>query len=335
MSNKLYKIIFSLFWTIIGFIQPFYAQEKSIFVGIDGGRDKYYTFVEIQNETAFIEVMTEPKSGLVRKLYEENIPKGSNTFTPYKSDRIEINADITKITFSTIQNKISTSRTVELRPFLDAIQVLDAERNKAYFNEKTEKDIFLLDSIIGKGNYLETEYYSTIEAYRSDSKDASMSHLEFKNSLNHFSKIALDKIINRDREYIQFLKAYIAKNTYTKEDIDLFIKKASFTKLSETEVLTEIIEKSGDDFLIYIHDSKILSVKGNVLLKEIKDLSFSKLKKPYHDRVKKALHKTTIHNGSKHLIKKKMKMSRTKRIIYRTVPIIGYGVAIYFIVTLI
>ena len=100
-------IIFTFYsFSVLSFIlfqsSNCFAQEKAIYVGIDGRFNKFYTFIEVVNEVAFVEVMNEPKSGLVRKLYEEKITKNSNTFVPYKTDRIEINADFTKITFQSL-----------------------------------------------------------------------------------------------------------------------------------------------------------------------------------------------------------------------------------------
>ena len=184
MSKQFYLFVISFLSFILFQSSNLIAQEKAIYVGIDGRFNKFYTFIEVINEVAFVEVMNEPKSGLVRKLYEEKITKNSNTFIPYKTDRIEINADFTKITFNTISKDKVTSHVFQLNPFLDDIQVLDAERNKAYFNDKTIADISYLDSVIGKGNYLESQYYSYIESYRSDEKYAQLSQKAFKDSLN-------------------------------------------------------------------------------------------------------------------------------------------------------
>ncbi len=335
MSKQFSLIVFSFLSFILFQSSNCFAQEKAIYVGIDGRFNKFYTFIEVVNEVAFVEVMNEPKSGLVRKLYEEKITKNSNTFVPYKTDRIEINADFTKITFQTTNKDKVTTHVIALSPFLDDIQVLDAERNKAYFNDKTISDISYLDSVIGKGNYLESQYYSYIESYRSDEKDAQLSQKAFKDSLNRISTNVISKILKRDLPYIEFMNSYNAKTTYTKEEIELFLKKADFTKMGETKILTQIIERSGDTFLAYLDESKFLTNKKNSLSREFKDVGFYKLNKEFHKRIKKALSNITIKSKSKHTIKHLMRKAHTKRVIYRTLPIIGYGVAVYFIVTLI
>lgn len=312
-----------------------FGQEKAIYVGIDGRFNKYYTFIEVLNEEAFVEIMNEPKSGLVRKLYDEKISKGNNTFSPYKSDRIEINADFTKMSFFTLDGDQKTIHTIDLRPFKDDIQIIDAERNKAYFNDKSTRDIQLLDSVIGKGNYLETSYYKYIEMYRSDEKDASFRHQNFVDSLNHLSDIATSKIINRDISTIEFLNSYLSKETYTKEEIELFLKKSNFDKLSEIKVLTQIVERSNETLLGYLDESKLLLNSNNSLKKAFKDISFNKLYKVYYKHIKHSLKGVQIISESKQTIKKIMQKSKAKKIVYRTLPFIGYGVAIYFIITLI
>ena len=335
MSKQFKLFVFSIVSLFIFQSSYLTAQEKAIYVGIDGKFNKFYTFIEVVNEVAFVEVMNEPKSGLVRKLYEERITKNSNTFVPYKTDLIEINADFTKITFNTLSKDKITSHVIQLNPFLDDIQVLDAERNKAYFNDKTIADISYLDSIIGKGNYLETQYYSYIESYRSDDKDAQLPQKAFKDSLNNITNNVISKILKRDLPYIEFMNSYNAKTTFTKEEIELFLKKADFTKMGETKILTQMLEKSGDTFLAYLDESKTLTNKKNTISQEFKDVGFYKLNKEFHKRIKKSLSNTTIKSESKHKIKHLMRKAHTKRVIYRTLPIIGYGVAIYFIVTLI
>jgi len=330
MSKQFY-LFFISFITLITFqSSSLIAQEKPIYVGIDGRFNKFYTFIEVINEVAFVEVMNEPKSGLVRKLYEEKITKNSNTFIPYKTDRIEINADFTKITFQTTSKDKITSHVIALSPFLDDIQVLDAERNKAYFNDKTIADISYLDSVIGKGNYLESQYYSYIESYRSDDKDAQLSHNAFKDSLNSISNNFISKILKRDLPYIELMNSYKEKTTYTNQEIELFLKKADFTKLDEIKTLTQIIEKSTESFLSIMDESNFLT--NNSKLKTVfKEIGFNKSYKVYYKRINVVL-KNINNSRSKFTIKNLMNQSKAKKIAFRTLPFVGFGEAIYIII---
>ena len=308
------------------------TQEKQIYVGIDGRIHPYYAFVEIKNDSAIVEILHDIDGGIVRKLYEEKLPLLTSGFDTYRSERIKISNNNSKISFTTIEKDKSTTRVVALDRYLDDVQLIDAQKNKAYYYDKTASDIADLDSLIGKGNYYATEYYLPLEPYRSDDKDLAMNAKMFKDSLNFISDQSRIKIIKRNIDYIQFLKNYLAKDSYSTEEIEQFLKKSSFDKMIETNVLAQIVGKSPDTFFTYLDSTDYLKL-NHYLLVEFKDIAYNKLKKADFKKIHKAIKKVDLKSKSKHQIHHQLRKSKTKKVIFRTLPILGYVGIVYLIIT--
>ena len=104
------------------------TQEKQIYVGIDGRIHPYYAFVEIKNDSAIVEILHDIDGGTVRKLYEEKLPLLTSGFDTYRSERIKISNNNSKISFTTIEKDKSTTRVVALDRYLDDVQLIDAQK---------------------------------------------------------------------------------------------------------------------------------------------------------------------------------------------------------------
>lgn len=324
---KRFLLLISVFFNF-AFSTAAQQSDKSIYIGIEGGKIKYLAFVEIENNSANVEIMSEDRSGNVHKLYEEKIEKSENTFTPYLSDRIKINADITKIEFVVDGAPMHSA---DLDPFKDSYQIIDAQRNKAYYYDKTQTDIGVLDSILGKGNYFETDYYSVLEPFRTDQKELELTHRAFKMEMDQIADQNRKAMIEKSLPFIKFLNGYYKKISFTKNDIDEFLKKANFTILGETAILTLIIERSPQTFFAYLDETKFLS-SSEKLQNEFKDIAYSKLKKDNYEKIKDVIISSKMESESIDYVKKIFRKSSTKKAFNRSVPLIGFVVLVSLVI---
>ena len=128
------------------------------------------------------------------------------------------------------------------------------------------------------------------------------------------------------------MKNYLAKDSYSTEEIEQFLKKSSFDKMIETNVLAQIVGKSPDTFFNYLDSTDYLKL-NHYLLVEFKDIAYNKLKKADFKKIHKAIKKVDLKSKSKHQIHHQLRKSKTKKVIFRTLPILGYVGIVYLIIT--
>ena len=242
-----------LFFFAIFFSIGLNAQStREIYVGIQKiSKNQYYAFVELIKDSAHVQLLCSAKGEAPQTVQQAIIARSSNTFAPFSNEQISITSDFDKYTTTLKVDTVPTKIEIRLAKFEDSPQIIDAQKNEAYYNDKSVKDILLLDSLIGKGNYLVTEYTSAIEKFRSNDTQMELNTVEFIKQMDQVANKQLAQMLHRDEQYIAFLKNLLNKNEYSEAEIDEFVKRSKYDKLIETEILTHIFFKSSELLLLF------------------------------------------------------------------------------------
>lgn len=328
--KTVYYIFILLFFSTISFGQQ---KKDSLYIGT--GNHGYTAFVSIVENGAKVEIIQASKSGVMHKIHDEFLKKDNNNRYTFQNDQIVIDVFISKIEFDAKLKKEFKRLSVTLDHFQDNVQILEAERNKAYYFDKTDETIKELDSILGKGNYFETDYYDNLESFRSDEKDMVMTHINYKESFDKLSNSIKIKILHDNRELIEKLK--IEKNSlnFTEAQIGDFLLNSKMDKLIEYDFLLSILDKSPQNFYNWLDQSTFWKNKDNYLNKAVKDIIRLKTNAEFSTRLIHLTRKNKFENKSYKEFHKLIKKQKRKRFLAKSLPIVGYGIAFALAITLI